>query len=114
MKQILPFCLLTSVFLTSCSQQPISLEEATPPEPSPFSTAGRIISTYTTAMDTDLRMTPTGTHELGPGEQPPETELAIFVNPDKRFQTFFGIGGAITDASAEVFAKLPSEKQDEF
>jgi glucosylceramidase len=37
----------------------------------------------------------------------------VFVNPDKTFQTFLGIGGAITDASAEVFAKLSKEKQQE-
>jgi glucosylceramidase len=40
--------------------------------------------------------------------------VCIFVNPDKKFQTFMGIGGAITDASAEVFAKLSPEKQTEF
>ena len=31
----------------------------------------------------------------------------------KTYQTFIGIGGAITDASAEVFAKLPEDKQQE-
>jgi glucosylceramidase len=36
------------------------------------------------------------------------------VNPKKSFQSFLGIGGAITDASAEVFAQLPPEKQQEF
>jgi glucosylceramidase len=34
--------------------------------------------------------------------------------PEKKFQTYLGIGGAITDASAEVFAKLPADKQKEF
>jgi glucosylceramidase len=38
----------------------------------------------------------------------------VFVDPNKTFQTFLGIGGAITDASAEVFAKLSKEKQQEF
>ena len=45
--------------------------------------------------------------------QPLETEVSIFVNPNKTFQTFFGIGGAITDASAEVFSSLSSLKQEE-
>jgi glucosylceramidase len=31
-----------------------------------------------------------------------------------QFQTFLGIGGALTDASAETFAKLPKQKQREF
>ena len=35
------------------------------------------------------------------------------VNPNKTFQTFIGIGGAITDASAEVFAKLSEDRQKE-
>jgi glucosylceramidase len=42
-----------------------------------------------------------------------ETELSIFVNPNKTFQTLVGIGGAITDASAEVFAHLSPVKQVE-
>ena len=37
-----------------------------------------------------------------------------FVNPNKSFQTFLGIGGRSADASAEVFAKLPEEKQANF
>jgi glucosylceramidase len=36
------------------------------------------------------------------------------VDPAHSFQTLFGIGGAITDASAETFAKLPKPKQQEF
>ena len=69
---------------------------------------------YTTAKDTDMRLEKSGTFKFEIGEQPLETELSIFVNPDKKFQTFIGIGGAITDASAEVFAKLPEGKQNEF
>ena len=47
-------------------------------------------------------------------KQPLETQTCIFVNPKNTFQTFLGIGGAITDASAEVFAKLSPGKQVEF
>jgi glucosylceramidase len=47
-------------------------------------------------------------------KQPVEIQSSIFVNPNKIFQTFLGIGGAITDASAEVFAKLAKDKQQEF
>ncbi len=69
---------------------------------------------YTTAKNTDMRLEQNATATFKLGNQPLETEMSIFVNPDVTFQTFVGIGGAITDASAEVFAKLPKEKQEEF
>jgi glucosylceramidase len=72
------------------------------------------LTIYTTAKDTDLRLAKTGSATFEPGEQPVENELSIFINPEETFQTFIGIGGAITDASAEVFAKLPEKKQEEF
>ena len=71
------------------------------------------ITVYTTAEKTDYRITRTDTKSFTPSVQPLETEICIFVNPQKTFQTFLGIGGAITDASAEVFAKLPAAKQQE-
>jgi len=40
--------------------------------------------------------------------------VSIIVNTEKTDQTFLGIGGAITDASAEVFVKLSPKKQREF
>src|ERR1700745_737385 len=45
--------------------------------------------------------------------QPLETQVCVFVDPTKRSQTILGIGGALTDASAETFAKLPPAKQRE-
>jgi glucosylceramidase len=78
-----------------------------------FSVAGKEVLVYTTAANTDLRLSLTDKKLFEPAEQPLETEISVFVNPHKTFQTFLGIGGAITDAAAEVFAKLPVEKQDE-
>src|SRR5256714_11881980 len=46
--------------------------------------------------------------------QPLETQICVFVDPSKRAQTILGIGGALTDASAETFAMLPAGKQREF
>ncbi len=44
--------------------------------------------------------------------QPLESEISIFLNPQKKHQTFIGIGAAITDAVAETYAKLcPSDKE---
>lgn len=39
--------------------------------------------------------------------------MCVFVDPSHQFQTLLGIGGALTDASAEVFAKLPKAQQQE-
>ncbi|MDZ7342533.1 MAG: glycosyl hydrolase [candidate division KSB1 bacterium] len=78
-----------------------------------FSVAGKEVLIYTTAQNTDFRLSLTDKKIFEPAQQPLETEISVFVNPHKTFQTFLGIGGAITDAAAEVFAKLPSEKQDE-
>ncbi len=69
---------------------------------------------YTTAKGSDLHLRPTDTlyfKELG---QPPETVTCVFVDPTgRRFQTLLGIGGALTDASAETFARLPAARQEE-
>ena len=39
--------------------------------------------------------------------QPTERDICVFVDPDFKYQKISGIGGAITDASAETFYKLP-------
>jgi glucosylceramidase len=47
-----------------------------------------------------------------PAGQPPETDIAVFVDTTKRFQEVFGFGGAVTDAVAEVHANLtPAARQ---
>ena len=74
---------------------------------------GKLVTVYTTADGTNLKLTQTGKYTIGKAEQPLETEVCVFVNPLKEFQDFIGIGGALTDASAEVFAKLPESKQKE-
>jgi glucosylceramidase len=79
-----------------------------------FSPDGRRISVYTTADSTNLRLTLTDNLDFQQARQPVETEISVIVNPNKTFQTILGIGGAITDASAEVYAKIPKEKQQEF
>ena len=78
-----------------------------------FSTAGKKIIVYTTADSSNLRLTPTDTLSFSPMGQPKETQICVFVDPAKTFQSFMGIGGALTDASAETFAKLPPARQKE-
>jgi len=69
---------------------------------------------FTTAKDTTLRLTQTADVSFADFGQPVETQVCVFVDPTRTFQTFIGIGGALTDASAEVFAKLPEATQKEF
>jgi glucosylceramidase len=78
-----------------------------------FSTEGKAVLVYTTADSTNLRLSLTDTVRFEELLQPKETQVCIFTDPDKKFQTFLGIGGALTDASAETFAKMPEAKQNE-
>ncbi len=65
-----------------------------------------------TIENTDFRLTPTDTLTFAPFGQPFENEPCIFVDPGHSFQTFIGIGAALSDASAETFYKLPEDKQE--
>lgn len=73
-----------------------------------------VVLEYTTAYKSPLRLSATNTLLFTEKKQPLETEVVIFVDSTHTFQTFMGIGGAITDASAEVYAKLPVAAQAEF
>lgn len=72
------------------------------------------VTVYTTAENTNFRLSKTGSHQFKKAVQPLETEVSIFVDPRQTFQTLTGIGGAITDASAEVFAKMNAQNQKKF
>jgi glucosylceramidase len=80
----------------------------------PTNAAGNNILVYSTAANTNNRLTQTETLHFTQFGQPLETQPCVFVDPSKTFQTFIGIGGALTDASAETFAKLSKAKQQEF
>jgi len=79
----------------------------------PFSATNKTVKVYLTAKGTDNRLTQTETLQFVDKPQPVETEVSVFVDPSKTFQTMLGIGGALTDASAETFYKLPKDKQQE-
>jgi glucosylceramidase len=74
---------------------------------------GRSIAVYTTADKTNYRLSPTDKLTFKQMGQPLETQICVFVDPTKRAQSIVGIGGALTDASAETFAKIPAAKQRE-
>jgi len=75
--------------------------------------AGSSIAVYTTADQTQYRLSATDTLAFTQMGQPLETQICVFVDPSKRAQTIVGIGGALTDASAETYARLPADKQRE-
>lgn len=81
--------------------------------PSPKKTEGGTVSVYTTAQNTNYRLTLNENIELKKSGPLTEKQVFIFVDDRHSFQTILGIGGAITDASAEVFAKLSPEQQKE-
>ena len=78
-----------------------------------FWTRERTVKVYSTAESSDLRLTLTGESKFRELRQPLESQISVFVDSSKTFQSFLGIGGAITDASAETFAKLSKAKQQE-
>jgi glucosylceramidase len=79
-----------------------------------YSVTGKEVKAYSTAENTNLRLSETGTLKFTQKGQPFENEVIVFVDPSKTFQSFLGIGAAITDASAETFYKLTPAKQKEF
>ena len=50
---------------------------------------------YTTAHNTNLRLSVTDSVQFNDFKQPLETDASIFVDPTKHFQTFLGIGARL-------------------
>jgi glucosylceramidase len=79
-----------------------------------YSAAGKTAQVFTTAQGTDQRLAAGPALSFKQVGQPVETQVCVFVDPGHQFQTLLGIGGALTDASAETFFKLPKARQQEF
>ncbi len=81
---------------------------------STYSQNQKTVTVYTTANNTNFRITKTDSGlKFSDFGQPLETQVCVFVDPTHSFQTLLGIGGAITDASAETFAKMPAGVQNQ-
>jgi len=84
---------------------------AAPARASGPGTAGRL-SIWVSAASTGDRLASKEPVPLEPLPQPDEVFPTVVVDPDKRFQVIEGIGGALTDAAAETFARLPRRAQE--
>jgi len=106
---LLPLLLLSALGLHSATAQ-----KAVKPTPFPaFTLAGKKAQVYATVANTTQRLAAAQQLTFVPAPQPLETEPTVFVYPAHTFQTMLGIGGALTDAAAETFAKLPKAQQQE-
>lgn len=76
--------------------------------------ANRSASVITTGEKSYLRLQEETKLTFSTHGQPFENEPCIFVDPGKQFQTFIGIGAALTDASAETYARLTPEWKKKF
>lgn len=111
------FCILSAVVLlgVACNENTSSSKSSPPSDSlSTVDVEGVSATVYTTADSSNLRLSITDTITFGKFGQPLESQPCVFVDPNTSFQTITGIGAALTDASAETFAKLPKERQQEF
>src|SRR6187401_1119268 len=99
-----------ALFMYACTETKNESVQTAPA----FSVEGKKVLVYTTADSTNLRLASSGELEFKEKGQPFENEISVFIDPSKTYQSFLGIGGALTDASAETFSKLPKDKQQEF
>jgi len=74
--------------LLSCGEQPAPHDSAHSAVPDDAEAkALDAVRVYTTAENTEKRLSEDGALAFEPAGQPLETEVAIFVNPEKKFQT---------------------------
>lgn len=105
------FCFL--LLVVSCQNKPDqgqnnTINKKNSPDKGVFK-SGKVYTT--TAKDSFKLALTADTLAFDSLQQPLETDASIFVNPSKEFQSFIGIGAALTDAAAETFYKLNKDQQ---
>jgi glucosylceramidase len=89
------------------------------PSPPPAGAGDAVPSTeaaaavWVTARDTGDRLARKPQVAWAPLAQPDEDFPTVMVDPSKTFQTIEGFGGALTDAAAETFSRLPPQSREE-
>ena len=107
--KITGFVLLSLLF--ACAPKSQVEEQKAAPQPKTFSIEKAVV--YRTAKSTGEKLAQAETLTFTEFGQPTERQPCVFIDPLNTFQEMVGIGGALTDASAEVFAKLPDAKKQE-
>ena len=74
---------------------------------------GSSVQIYQTAEGTNDRLSSKGIFNLEENKKFPSDLAVVSIDPSVQFQTLDGFGGALTDAAAETFYKLSTEKQNE-
>ena len=111
----MPQKLLTLLVLSALSFGSATAQKGSKHAPGvPYSAAGKLSSVYATTANSPQQLSAAADLTFQPTGQPVETQVCVFVDPGHTFQTMLGIGGALTDASAKTFAKLPKAQQQEF
>ena len=105
---------ITAFFLIiiSCKSKPVTLDPIK--KINSINLATLKSEVYTTAHNSSLKLILTDSLKFEEFKQPLETEASIIIDASKEFQTFLGIGAALTDASAETFYKLTEDNQSKF
>ncbi|MDQ1139021.1 glycoside hydrolase family 30 protein [Pedobacter agri] len=112
MKQNLSMLLILATAFTATAQNKKNVKTVAKTVQT-YAVGNKKVTVYTTAEKSDYRLSRTETLNFVENKQPFETEPTIFVDPTIKYQTLVGIGGALTDASAETFAKLSKKNQQE-
>ena len=74
--------------------------------------SSRIVQTYTTAKDTELRLTAAPQQPLRRGE-PSGKSPTVRIHPERRKQTLLGFGGAFTEAMADALSRVGPDRRRE-
>ncbi len=110
-RRVLPILVIACFGLTNAASA-VKPEQADPHRG--YSTLRwRTARIFVTDGEGGRRLTEIAPGLFAPLEQPEEHRPTIMLDASKTFQTIVGIGGALTDASAETFFKLPEERQKE-
>jgi glucosylceramidase len=106
--------LILATAVSGCVQKKNEVKSVPETKPEITSLSDKSLNVYSTVHNTNIKLALTDVVRLKDYQQPLETEYSIVVDPTKQFQTFLGIGAALTDASAETFFKLTKENQNKF
>ena len=113
MKNPLQIGAFLGLVIAGCQQPAPQQSASKEPKQNLYSAEGKSVQSYITSEQGGNRLTKDKSASFEWMGQPKETQICVFVDPDRQFQEFMGIGGALTDAAAETFAKMPESKQAE-